>query len=65
MLKTELALTGFWKSPANVNKLAGEIQNYMANFGGAAFANRKEIASELLAWAKDERMTSAIIYSED
>ncbi len=65
MLKTELLLTGFWKSPANVNKLAGEIQNYLAGFGGAAFANRKVIASEILAWAKDERITSAIIYAED
>jgi len=65
MLKTELSLTGFWKSPANVNKLAGEIQNYLATFGGIAFTNRKVIASEILAWAKDERVTSAIIYSEE
>lgn len=65
MVKTELSLTGFWKSPANVNKLAGEIQNYLATFGGTAFHNRKVIASEILAWAKDERITSAIIYSED
>jgi type I restriction enzyme, R subunit len=65
MLKTELSLIGFWNSPANKNKLAGEIQNYLAGFGGAAFSNRKVITSELLAWAKDERITSAIIYSED
>ncbi|MBC7451161.1 MAG: type I restriction endonuclease subunit R, partial [Cytophagales bacterium] len=65
MLKTELALTGFWQSAANKNKLAGEIQNYLASFGGSAFTNRKVIASEVLAWAKDERITSAIIYAED
>lgn len=65
MLKTELSLIGFWGSSANKNKLAGEIQNYLAGFGGAALSNRKVIASELLAWAKDERITSAIVYAED
>lgn len=65
MLKTELALIGFWNSPASKSKLTGEIQNYLANFGGAAFAQRKVIASEILAWAKDERITASIIYAED
>lgn len=65
MLKTELALTGFWKSPANVNRLTGEIENYLASLSGSAFKNRKVITSEILAWAKDERITSSIIYAED
>jgi hypothetical protein len=63
MLKTELSLTGFWKSPANVNRLKGEIQNYLAGFGGKLLAKRNEVSSEILAWAKDDRITSAIIHS--
>ena len=65
MLKTELSLTGFWKSPANVNRLKGEIQNYLAGFGGKLLLKRNEISSEILAWAKDDRITSAIIYSSE
>jgi type I restriction enzyme, R subunit len=65
MLKIEMSLTGFWKSPANVNKLTGEIQNYLASFSGKIFANRKVITSEVLAWANDDRITSAIIYAVD
>jgi len=65
MLKTELSLTGFWKSPANVNRLKGEIQNYLAGFGGKMLVKRNEISSEILAWAKDDRITSAVIYSTE
>ena len=68
MLKIELALVGFWSSPASVARLRGEISNYVAaecHSIPAAFRNRNEIAQEILAWAKDERITSAIIYSED
>ena len=67
-LKVELALVGFWGNPANVEKLRGEIANYIAencHTISSAFTRRKEIASEILAWAKDERIHSAIIYSED
>ncbi len=67
-LKVELALVGFWKNPANVEKLRGEIANFIAENCHTipnAFSRRKEIASEILAWAKDERIHSAIIYSED
>lgn len=68
MLKIELALIGFWSSPASVARLRGEISNYIASECHsipAAFRNRNEIAQEILAWSKDERITSAIIYSED
>lgn len=65
MLKTELSLTGFWISPANVNRLKGEIQNYLAGFSGKLLLKRNEISSEILAWAKDDRITSAIIYSTE
>lgn len=67
-LKVELALVGFWSSPANVAKLKGEIANYIAENCYSiptAFSRRVEISSEILAWAKDERIHSAIIYSED
>lgn len=68
MLKIELALIGFWANPASVARLRGEISNFIAdqcNKIPLAFKNRNEIAQEILAWAKDERITSAIIYSED
>lgn len=68
MLKIELALIGFWNNPASVARLRGEISNYIASECHAipaAFRNRNEIAQEILAWSKDERITSAIIYSED
>lgn len=68
MLKVELALVGFWNNPASVARLRGEISNFIASECHAipnAFKNRNEIAQEILAWAKDERISSAIIYSED
>jgi type I restriction enzyme R subunit len=68
MLKTELSLIGFWASPANVARLRGEIQNYIvANCSqiAQAFKRRNEIANEILAWAKDDRITSAIQYAAD
>jgi len=68
MLKIELALIGFWNNPASVAKLRGEISNFIASECGSiplAFKNRNLIAQEILAWAKDERITSAILYSQD
>ena len=68
MLKIELALIGFWSNPASISRLRGEISNYIAlecHAIPAAFKNRSEIAQEILAWSKDDRMTSAIIFSED
>jgi type I restriction enzyme, R subunit len=67
-LKVELALIGFWNNPASVAKLTGEISNYIASechLIPNAFNNRNKIAQEILAWARDERITSAINYSED
>ncbi len=68
MLKTELSLIGFWSNPASVSRLRGEISNYIAlefHTIPLAFRNRNEIANEILAWAKDDRNTSAIIYAEE
>lgn len=68
MLRIELALVGFWNNPASVARLRGEISNYIVaecHSIPSAFQRRNEIAQEILAWAKDERVTSAIIYSED
>ncbi len=68
MLKVELALVGFWSNNASVARLKGEISNYIAaecHQIPFAFKNRNEIAQEIMAWAKDERNTSAIIYAED
>lgn len=67
-LKIELALVGFWNNTPNVNKLSGEIQNYLAEFGNtvpSAFANRKVVANEVLSWARSESVTNAIIYAND
>ncbi len=67
-LRVELALINFWNNPASVARLRGEISNYIASECHSipqAFRNRNEITQEILAWAKDERITSAIIYSED
>ncbi len=67
-LKVELALVGFWNNTPNVNKLNGEIQNYLAEFGNtvpSAFANRKVVANDVLSWARSETVTNAIIYSND
>jgi type I restriction enzyme R subunit len=68
MLKVELSLIGFWGNIPSVNRLKGEISNYIASECGnipLAFKNRGIIANEILSWAKDERITSAIIYAED
>jgi type I restriction enzyme R subunit len=68
ILKVELALVNFWNTPASVARLKGEISNYIAENCSAiqnAFYQRNEIAQEIMAWAKDERIHSAIIYSED
>jgi len=67
-LKVELALIGFWNNPASVSRLKGEIVLYIAeqcNTLPNAFNRRNEIAQEIMAWAKDERINSAIIYAED
>jgi type I restriction enzyme R subunit len=67
-LRVELPLIGFWGNPASVERLKGEISNYIAeqcHTISSAFARRNEIAQEILAWAKDERNNSAIIYAED
>jgi type I restriction enzyme R subunit len=67
-VKVELSLVGFWNNTPSVNRLRGEIANYIADECGdipAAFKNRVTIANEILAWAKDDRITSAIIYAED
>lgn len=68
MLKVELALIGFWQNNAAVAKLRGEISNFIAaecHSLPSAFSNRNTIATEVLAWAKDDRISSAIIYAED
>ena len=68
MLKTEMSLIGFWGNVPAVSRLRGEISNFIAlecSTIPLAFRNRHEIAQEILSWAKDERISSAIIYSED
>jgi type I restriction enzyme R subunit len=68
MLKTEMSLIGFWGNVPAVSRLRGEISNFIASECYSipmAFRNRNEIAQEILSWAKGERITSAIIYSED
>ena len=68
MLKVELANIGFWNNPASVSRLKGEIANYIVSEChsiASAFSNRNLIAQEILAWAKDERVTSSILYAED
>ncbi|MBI5192602.1 MAG: type I restriction endonuclease subunit R [Nitrospirae bacterium] len=68
LLKVDLPMTGFWDNPASVARLRGEISNFIAaecHSIPSAFRNRNIIAQEILAWAKDERITSAIIYAED
>lgn len=67
-LKVELSLIGFWSNPASVAKLNAEISNFIASeahYIPTAFNNRNVIAAEILAWAKDDRNNSAIIYSQD
>jgi type I restriction enzyme R subunit len=67
MVKVELSLVGFWNNTPSVSRLKGEIANYIADQCNAipiAFTNRVTIANEVLAWAKDDRITSAIIYAD-
>ncbi|GAC1597573.1 MAG: hypothetical protein NVS3B19_19820 [Ginsengibacter sp.] len=68
MIKVDLSNVGFWNNPPSVNRLKGEISNYIAEQCStipAAFQNRITIANEILAWAKDDRISAAIIYAED
>ena len=68
MLKVELANVGFWDNPPSVNRLRGEIQNYVVQECSSipsGFKNRNAIANEILAWARDERITASILYAED
>lgn len=68
MVKVEISLIGFWTNPTAVNRLKGEISNFIAAECSTiplAFQNRITIANEILAWVKDERITNAIRYSED
>jgi type I restriction enzyme, R subunit len=68
MLRVELANIGFWHNTPSVNRLRGEISNYIVsecNTIPLAFKNRSIIANEILAWAKDERNHSAIQFAED
>lgn len=67
-LKVELGQVGFWGSPASVNRLRGEISNFIAaecNAFGDAFKNRSTIAQEILAWANDDRVMTAILSAND
>lgn len=68
MLKTELGNVGFWVNTASVNRLKGEIANYVVENCGsipAAFANRNVIAQEILSWANDDKITTTILSAED
>ena len=68
MLKVELSNIGFWNNSASVNRLRAEIVNYIVDECHTiplAFKNRSVIANEILSWAKDDRITSAIFYAED
>ena len=68
MLKVEVANVGFWDNTPSVARLRGEISNFIASECSSmpsAFRNRTIIANEILAWAKDDRITSSILYSDD
>lgn len=68
MLRVELGNIGFWVNVASVNRLKGEIYNYIVTECSsipAAFANKNVIAQEILAWANDERITTTILSAED
>lgn len=68
MLKVDLANIGFWESAGNVARLGGEVSNFIAAEASAiplAFKNRRAIASEILAWAHDDRITAAIQLAEE
>lgn len=68
MIKVELSMVGFWNNTPSVYRLKGEISNFITEQCSnipAAFQNRITIANEILAWAKDDRITAAIIYAED
>lgn len=67
-IKVEIAMIGFWSNTPSVNRLKGEITNYITEHCSnipSAFKNRITIASEVLAWAKDDRITDAIRHAED
>ncbi|HEV7646102.1 MAG TPA: HsdR family type I site-specific deoxyribonuclease [Pyrinomonadaceae bacterium] len=68
MLKVDLGQIGFWGSVASVNRLKGEIANFIAlecHNIPAAFANRNVIAQEILSWANDDKTTTAILTAND
>lgn len=68
MVKVELANVGFWGNTASVNRLKGEISNFIVaecHTIPTAFANRNVIAQEILAWANDDRITTAILTADD
>jgi type I restriction enzyme R subunit len=68
MLKVELGHVGFWNDAAAMNRLRGEISNYIAlncrtiPFG---FSNHLKIASDILAWSNDDRIATAINAAND
>lgn len=68
MLKVELGNVGFWMNAASVSRLKGEIANYIAENCSSipsAFSNRNVIAQEILSWANDDKITTAILSAED
>lgn len=68
LVKVEISMIGFWSNTPSVNRLKGEISNYITeqcNTIPTAFENRTRIANEILAWAKDERITDAIRHAEE
>ncbi|MGI9056401.1 MAG: type I restriction endonuclease subunit R, partial [Pyrinomonadaceae bacterium] len=68
MLKVELGNVGFWINDASVNRLKGEISNYITGncyLIPAAFSNRNVIAQEILSWANEDKITTAILSAED
>lgn len=68
LIRVEISMIGFWSNTPSVNRLKGEITNYITEHCSnipAAFKNRITIASEVLAWAKDDRITDAIRHAED
>lgn len=68
MLKVELGNVGFWINVASVNRLKGEIANYIIENCSSipsAFSNRNVIAQEILSWANDDKITTAILSAED
>jgi hypothetical protein len=67
-LRIELSLVAFWDNAGAVARLRGEISNYIADVCTGAtlgFPNRKTIASEIVAWAADDRNHAAILAARD